>query len=282
MPVALFLALCNYGIRAIRWHWYLHALKIPLPLRDNFPIFLIGLMLSVTPGKAGELLKAYLVKLSCGVSIARAAPVVVVERLTDMTGMLILATLGLISIRVRGELVFALWGLMAVGLILLSNRRVMHGCIGLARSVLSKRMAGRLERAYESLAELLSARYLLGGTLLSAVAWFAECVSLLVILHGFGTNAGWIESTFIYSLSTLAGAALFFMPGGIGGTEAAMVALLREVVGASDAVASLATVLTRAATLWFAVGIGLTALFFCPLELSDDLNGELQDGTAEP
>jgi uncharacterized membrane protein YbhN (UPF0104 family) len=104
----------------------------------------------------------------------------------------------------------------------------------------------------------------------------------MVILHGFGAHTGWIESTFIYSLSTLAGAALFFMPGGIGGPEAAMVALLREVVGASDAVASLATVLTRAATLWFAVGIGLTALFFCPLELSDDLDREIQDERAEP
>ncbi len=167
--MALLLALSNYGIRAIRWHWYLHALSIPIPLRDNFPIFLIGLMLSVTPGKAGELLKAYLVKLSCGTSMARTAPVVVVERLTDMTGMLILATLGLISIRVRGELVLGLWGLMAVGLILLSNRRVMHGCIGWARSVLSQRMAERFERAYDSLSELLSTRYLLGGTLLSAI-----------------------------------------------------------------------------------------------------------------
>jgi uncharacterized membrane protein YbhN (UPF0104 family) len=81
-------------------------------------------------------------------------------------------------------------------------------------------------------------------------------------------------------LSTLAGAALFFMPGGIGGTEAAMVGLLREIAGVGEGVASLATVLTRAATLWFAVAIGFVALFFCPLEVAENIEAELEDETA--
>src|SRR3990172_4314852 len=75
LPLALSLALLNYLIRAVRWHWYLRYLKIPLSVGESLSIFLIGLMLSVTPGKAGELFKAYLAKLARGVPMSRTAPV---------------------------------------------------------------------------------------------------------------------------------------------------------------------------------------------------------------
>ncbi|MDX8386197.1 MAG: lysylphosphatidylglycerol synthase domain-containing protein, partial [Gallionella sp.] len=53
--------------------------------------------------------------------------------------------------------------------------------------------------------------------------------------------------------------ALSFLPGGLGGAEATMVALLiLNDVAQPQAVA--ATVLIRLATLWFAVGLGVVAL----------------------
>jgi uncharacterized protein (TIRG00374 family) len=272
MPIALALALANYLIRAVRWHWYLKVVGIEMPAKESLPIFLIGLMLSVTPGKAGELFKAYLVKQARGYPMSRTASVVIVERLTDMTGMLILATLGLLAVRVQGELVVALWAVMGVGILIVSSKKIMHSLLALGGRWFSEKMARRFEHAYDSLSTLMAPRCLLGGTLLSAIAWFAECISLLVIVIGFGNALGWIEATFIYCLSTLAGAALFFMPGGIGGTEAAMVKLLLEIAHTDQGVASLATILTRASTLWFAVAIGLAALFFCPLEVSEDVD----------
>jgi len=80
VAIALGCALLNYAIRAVRWVWYLHILEIPVKLKESVPIFLIGLMLSATPGKAGELFKSYLLKLACGARMSRTAPVVVVER----------------------------------------------------------------------------------------------------------------------------------------------------------------------------------------------------------
>ncbi len=53
--------------------------------------------------------------------------------------------------------------------------------------------------------------------------------------------------------------ALSFMPGGLGGAEAVMVALLMwKGVPSADAIA--ATVLIRLTTLWFAVGIGAVCM----------------------
>ncbi len=277
MPIALGCALLNYTIRAIRWVWYLRVLEIPVKMKESIPIFLIGLMLSATPGKAGELFKSYLLKLACGARISRTAPVVVVERLTDMTGMLILASTGLLVIDVRRELVYLLWAIIGLGLIVLSSKRIVHYGLEHLHALLSDRIIERLEHAYDSLSTLITLPRLLGATAMSAVAWFSECVSLLVILYGFETTCTWIQATFIYSVSTLAGAALFFMPGGIGGTEAAMVSMLREIAGANEAVASLATVLTRAVTLWFAVLIGVVALFYCPLEIAEDVESEIEN-----
>jgi uncharacterized protein (TIRG00374 family) len=71
----------------------------------------------------------------------------------------------------------------------------------------------------------------------------------------------------------LAGA-LSFMPGGLGGSEAAMVLLLRMLrVPLSIAVA--ATLLIRAATLWFAVLLGIIALLArAPARASADRNNQ--------
>ena len=65
-------------------------------------------------------------------------------------------------------------------------------------------------------------------------------------------------AVFVYAIAMLAGA-LSFMPGGLGGAEAAMVALLVW-GGASSPEAVAATVLIRLATLWFAVVLGVLFL----------------------
>jgi uncharacterized protein (TIRG00374 family) len=275
LPLALLLALLNYVIRFIRWQWYLSHLQISLGIRESSSIFMIGLMLSVTPGKAGELFKAYLVKLARNVPMSRTAPVVVVERLTDLTGTLILATSGLLVVQMKGWMIMSLWLVMWLGLWTLSNRVWMGALLRMLGRFIPASLSEWIERTYLSLAELLSPNCLLGGTLLAALAWFSECVSLLVILKGFGISVGWMEATFIYTLSTLAGAVLFFLPGGIGGTEVTMVTMLREISQVPTAVASLATVLTRMVTLWFAAAIGFLALFFCPLPVAEDVDQEL-------
>jgi uncharacterized protein (TIRG00374 family) len=84
-----------------------------------------------------------------------------------------------------------------------------------------------------------------------------------VIVHGFaGAQLTWDASTFTYSSSTLAGA-LAMMPGGLGVTEVGMTTLLTT-LGAGTirpSVASATAILVRLATLWFAVVLGMLALF---------------------
>ncbi|MQG72190.1 MAG: flippase-like domain-containing protein, partial [SAR202 cluster bacterium] len=78
------LASANYLLRFLRWAYYLEVLKIDAPAGVSALVFLSGLAMSITPGKAGELVKCYLLNSRTGVPVSRSAPVVVMERLTDV------------------------------------------------------------------------------------------------------------------------------------------------------------------------------------------------------
>src|SRR5579863_9025041 len=99
LPAILALTLWNYGLRFVKWHLYLRRLQIKIDRADSLGIFLCGLSMAVTPGKAGELLKCILLRRKVGVPIAVSAPVVLSERLTDGLAMMGLAASGLLLYR---------------------------------------------------------------------------------------------------------------------------------------------------------------------------------------
>jgi uncharacterized protein (TIRG00374 family) len=116
----------------------------------------------------------------------------------------------------------------------------------------------RIERAHASMRSLLRPSLLVPATLLGATAWFAECLGFALVLHGLGIAEPVARATFVYAFSTLVGA-LLLLPGGLGGTEGTMVALLVS-DGAQKPLAVAATFVTRLATLWFAVLVGALVL----------------------
>jgi uncharacterized protein (TIRG00374 family) len=92
------------------------------------------------------------------------------------------------------------------------------------------------------------------ATTCSLIAWSAEGLAFFIVLERMGESTPLALAVSIYALSMLAGA-LSFMPGGLGGAEAAMVGLL--VWQGMDAGAAIAaTLIIRLTTLWFAVIIG--------------------------
>ena len=91
------------------------------------------------------------------------------------------------------------------------------------------------------------------------MSWFWECWALVFAARAFGAELALGEAVFIYSLATLAGA-LAFLPGGLGVTEGSLALLLVGRAGLERGVAAASTMVIRAATLWFAVAIGVVAL----------------------
>ena len=260
LPVALLLALVNYGLRFVRWGYYLRQLDIALPWRESLVVFLAGLILSVTPGKAGELLKAYFVKERTGTPISQSVPAVICERLTDLIALVFMALVGVYTFDVGLVPLAVVGGVMVVGVIILGIPKIMHPCIGLLGKLpILHKLSDAVANGYQSLVRLITLPALLRGVGLSLVAWFAECLGFYYVLKGFGANSvDVMAATFIYCFATLFGAATM-LPGGLGSTEGSMVGfLLYAGMLRPDAVG--ATLVIRLCTLWFAVGIGAYVL----------------------
>jgi uncharacterized protein (TIRG00374 family) len=256
---ALGLALSNYVIRFLRWQIYLRHTRVPIGWFLSLRIFFCGLVMSITPGKLGEVLKAYLVKLHTGTPLSRTGPIVVAERVTDVVALFVLISIGSLVYR-TGFLAVGISAAVTVALLVgLASPAITRVVLHLVERIPGLRRYGvRVEHAYASMRSLLRPGLLVQATLLGILAWFAECVSFAIILRGFDVSVSVGFATFVYSLSTLVGA-LLLSPGGLGGTEGSMVVWLRGVDVAKE-VAVASTLLVRVATLWFAVLLGAIVL----------------------
>lgn len=255
----LALSIVNYLLRFVRWEWYLKTLEVTLPRAQSLAVFLFGFVLSVTPGKAGELGKAWMVRELGGGRARRVVSAVLAERLTDLMGVVLLASLGLS--RFTGGIWVAAVGasLCLAVLAVLAWPAVARR---LLRSVQKLPFAGNrvhvVEEIYDRLRVLSRPSLLLAAVILSVVAWGAEGVGFYLIVRHYQPAVELSASVFNYGFSTLVGA-LSMLPGGLLASEGTLTALL-DAQGLERAAAASATLITRAATLWFAVALGLLAL----------------------
>jgi len=257
---ALGLACANYVLRFVRWQLYLRMQQVRVPVASSAVVFGAGLSLSITPAKLGELVKSYLLREMHDVPAPRTAPIVVAERVSDLIALLCLAVVGVAVYGVDPTFAIAAGALIAVGLVLLAWPRPTHAIIDLAtRPARLRRLREPLHESLGHLASLCRPLPLVAATLIAIPAWGCECVGFAVICDAFpGAHVDLGLAMVIYAGTTIAGA-LSFLPGGLGVTEGAMtLALVRWHLDRATAVA--ATLLTRLATLWFAVLLGIVFL----------------------
>ena len=252
---ALGLASANFLLRFLRWAFYLKVLKIDAPAGISALVFLSGLAMSITPGKAGELVKCYLLNSRTGAPVSRSAPVVVMERLTDVISVIILGLTGFALLPMPVVVVLAVALVVSVAGLLFAVSRQASRLAGLP--ILS-RWSELLRDSQEGFKELAAPRVMAAGVAMGVVAWFAEGLALWLILKGIGSDIPLVRALPIYAAATLVGA-VTALPGGLVGTEGSMLALLQQ-SGLTRVGASAGTVLVRLVTLWFAVAVGLVAL----------------------
>src|SRR3954471_4231342 len=89
----LALSLFNYALRYARWEIYIRKLGVTLSWGRSLAVFLVGFVLAVTPGRAGELGKAWLMRELGGGGALRIVSAVLAERVTDALGTIVLAAL---------------------------------------------------------------------------------------------------------------------------------------------------------------------------------------------
>lgn len=271
LPVAMGLSFTNYVVRFARWERYRGLLGIRMGRWTSFLIYLSGLALTVTPGKMGETFKSWLIREVDGTPVHRSAPIVVAERFTDLLSFLVLIGIGGLATQPEHAWVFWATLVLCAGLLaLFASRRLADlACDVLARLPLVRRAAPKARAAFDSARVLMAPRELALPTLVSTVGWGLECVGFWLIASSFVQDGvPLLFAVYTFSFSAVAGAVAIVFPGGLGITEGAMSGLLGgryEALGvAADAArarAASATILIRLCTLWFAMGVGLVALW---------------------
>jgi uncharacterized protein (TIRG00374 family) len=253
--IILALSFSNFIFRFLRWHIYTRTVGLALVPSDSITVFVSGLAMVMTPARFGEIAKAFILRQINGSPLSTTVPIIVVERLMDLAAVALLSTLGLRLVSSGQSLIFIPATFILISLVVLGSKRGAAFTYRLAPRKL--RITG--SEALRVFRSLLHPSTLAVSIVLSVLAWASQGAGLWWTVTIWSSSFNLMEGIAIYAIATLAGA-LSLLPGGLLGTEITMVALL-ESSGVDRAVASSSTVVIRVFTLWFAVALGLAALW---------------------
>ena len=260
LALAAALVFLSYLLRYQRWRWLFAAHAATLPWGRGLLAYLAGFALTVSPGKAGELLRIRYFR-RFGVPAQRTFDAFVCERSLDL---LVVAALG--SLAAALTPLFPVVVAIVVGIVLTLTvlaradglRHRLHRWLG-ALSWRPLRLA--LIHGVDATAALrligAPQRWLIGMAF-GAPAWLLTSLAFLLVCAALGITLPWPLALGIYPLAMLVGA-FSFLPGGIGATEAAIVLMLQG-LGVPLDLAAAAAIGSRLASLWFAMAVGLVCV----------------------
>lgn len=260
LGAALGLVMIGYALRVLRWHILLAALGHPARPATSALSFLSGFAMGVTPGKVGELVKAYFLAARQGTPYPVTVAAVVADRALDLVAVTAVLATSIAFVPGLGA-----WGaalllaaVVAALLVLRSRRAAAPILLVLARTPILRRAAPPAAALHDRLRPLLSARPGAYGLLLGLAAWGLEPFAMWLLAPSFGLHLSMAQCGVVFAAASLGGVATM-IPGGLGATEGGMVALLR-LFHAPLAGATALTLATRLATLWFGVLVGAVSI----------------------
>lgn len=262
IALLLMLSLANYALRGLRWHLFAHHLGLPTGPWQDLRHFLGGFAMVITPGRVGELVRMRWLKRETGWAYERTAPLALLDRAADLAAMAILLGLSaaLASSALAGAVPVTLLALAAA--FLATRPRLVAGAVTLMHRATGRmpRLFARLRAAARSLDRVAGWRVMLPALGFGMAGWLAEGYALHLLLGWMGAEIGLGKAMAVFVFATIAGN-LTGAPGGLGGAEAAMIALL-ALDGVPMEISIPATAIIRVTTLWFALGIGLVIFPF--------------------
>lgn len=259
LTAVLGLVMVGLMLRALRWEYYNRYLEWNVPAWPNLLVFLASFAFTATPGKAGEVVKSFLLRSRYRVAITESASVLMMERLQDLLAVLVLAAGGL-AMLASARWYFILCTVIVFGVTVFLVSETLHNLLIqlLHRWQRLQPIAEKLDNFFRVGRSLFRLKPFAIGLFLALLAWACEAYALHLLFQGFQLKIPLLTSFFIYGMATVIGA-LSMLPGGLGGFEASMLFLL-STLKVSNGVAVASTVLIRFCTLWAASVLGMVFL----------------------
>jgi uncharacterized protein (TIRG00374 family) len=280
-------------VRAWRWHYLLRPIKV-IPTRNVWPITVIGYMgNNIYPARAGEVLRAVILKRHEGVAVSASLATIIIERIFDGVVMLGFVFINLSEVtKLTGGSGFvgsiqqvafygslAFFGALVVFLVAAMFPRTTDQ-IGtwIVRHLLPHRFQeqtiGVMTRFLEGLASLRSPLNVLMVFFTTVLIWLLETLKYWFVMHAFQFTVSFFALMLMNGIVNLA-TTLPSAPGYIGTFDAPGIAVL-QAYGVPKAIATGYTLVLHAA-LWFPItALGLYYLTKEGIQWTESLRAEAE------
>lgn len=279
--------------RAWRWHYLLGPIK-KIPTSKMFPITTIGYMgNNIYPARAGEVLRAVILKRKEGVPVSASLATIIVERIFDGVVMLAFIFVNLTELaRLTGSSGFvgniqevAIYGTAAfIGALIVFLLAAMFPALTirigdwfierLLPERLREKVRGIMHKFLDGLASLRSPFNVLMVFLTSVVIWLLETAKYWFVMHAFDFEVSFFALMLMNGIVNLA-TTIPSAPGYIGTFDAPGIAVLTA-YGVDQAMAAGYTLVLHVA-LWLPItALGAWFLAREGIKWSDSLRSEIE------
>ncbi len=281
-------------VRAWRWHYLLGPIK-KIPTKTMFPITTIGYMgNNVYPARAGEVLRAVILKRREGVSVSASLATIIVERIFDGVVMLAFIFVNLpelakltgasgfvgniqqVAVIGTGVFLGALAIFLVAAMFPKTTEKIAFWFIfRLIPKRLHERITSLVTRFLEGLASLRSPFNVLMVFFTSVIIWLLETGKYWFVMHAFNFHVSFFALMLMNGIVNLA-TTIPSAPGYIGTFDAPGIAVLTS-YGVEQSVAAGYTLVLHVA-LWLPITLlGAYYLAHEGIRWSDSLRAETSD-----
>jgi len=250
-PIIISILILHTLLHNLRFYRLLHRLKIKISYIESLKISLAGMSLGLTPGGIGTAVKSHIIKNKFGNSITSTLPIIFVERITELMGIIfVLFSLNLIIFNLDSIIVSIIGIIFVTSFFLILSRKSFFNLFEnlFIKIPFLKKVSSSIEESRESLIQLLDKKTIFESAIYSITSKFLYLVAIYYIFLSFGIDLGIVTSATIYYTSLLIGA-MSFIPAGIIITESSMLAILSQ-HGIEFSIATLVVITLRIVGTW--------------------------------
>ena len=260
LPIIILLVTSGWFVLFARWQLLLQNSKIFIPKKDSMLIFFSGFAMTIIPGKVGELIKSQLLKTKFGIPRSRTVPIVMLEQLYTMFGLVFLSFFGIWYFELGAYIIGFFTALLIFAFIMISSKKVFNKLIAiLGKRKFTSKFAEPLSSSYDTIKKSTRGPIAFYSSTLSIIFWLIEAVVVYLVLLSFGIeNLEFLRVIPTYATSIMLGV-LSLLPMGLGVVEGSLASFF-SLQGISVSLSLTIVVIIRIFTRWYAVTVGFLAL----------------------
>ncbi|MBI4177309.1 MAG: flippase-like domain-containing protein [Candidatus Aenigmarchaeota archaeon] len=268
VAAALFVTLVIICVKIVRWNILLGSVGIELALKQAAGPYMASLFVSnITPGRVGEPIRSYYLKKSLGHHISKTLPTVVMERIMDLSAVVIFCIFGLFALSTTSNpILLAGIGAMVTGLVVVTgvslNKKLLNKLLRASYFFLKyvpniKKLTFKFEKIADNFHSgfgiISKSRQMPLLFMITLSGWLMEFSIMKLAFISIGLDIDFFTIASVASLATVV-SLLTFLPGNIGSFEASSAILMSQAVPGLDLAAATSGILIyRFSSLIFAL-----------------------------